>query len=250
MPDAAQSQAIGALAQLGPLRVWSLLVTVFGDLAPDQPIDGPTLTAIMDPIGIKPEAMRVALHRLRADGWITSEKSGRISRHRLSPKAQADSDRARPLIYGPVPADDDLMLILMPDSNGAPDPMHFAPVADRLFAGLRSATPPPQAAVLQMTSPPPDWFATHADTDDLHRAYGALHAVLTQISDSDVIQHAIAPRDQAVLRVMIVHAWRRLAVRHPLLPRVAHRQDWMGHDCRIKVAQLLDAIPRPPLADI
>ena len=249
MPEASHARAIAALGHLGPLRVWSLLVTVFGDLAPDQPMDGPTLTAIMAAIGIKPEATRVALHRLRADGWITSEKFGRISRHRLSPKAQADSDRARPQIYGPVPQDTDVQLILMPDDNSVPDPQHFARVSARLFAGLRSIAPPPQAAILQVNTLP-DWFVTQIETEDLRRAYAALHAVLTHIAQNAEMHRDLGPRDQAVLRVMIVHAWRRLALRHPLLPAVAHSRDWMGHACRIKVTALLDAIPRPPLDHI
>ena len=59
-----------------PPRVWSLLVTVFGDLAQDgSALPGTVLGEIMSRVGIKPEAMRVALHRLRKDGWIESERA-------------------------------------------------------------------------------------------------------------------------------------------------------------------------------
>ena len=48
-------------------RVWSLIVTVFGDLAQrnGDEIAGPVLGEILAPVGVRPEAMRVALHRLR-----------------------------------------------------------------------------------------------------------------------------------------------------------------------------------------
>ena len=95
MPFDPYHDTIARLTALGPLRVWSLLVTVFGDLTQDDALEGPTLSALMSEIGVKPEATRVALHRLRADGWITSEKTGRTSRHRLSAKGRADSDAER-----------------------------------------------------------------------------------------------------------------------------------------------------------
>jgi phenylacetic acid degradation operon negative regulatory protein len=145
-----------------------------------------------------------------------------------------------------VPQDNDLQLILMPDGNSVPDPQNFARVSARLFAGLRSIAPPTQAAILHVNTLP-DWFVTQVETEDLRRAYVALHAVLTQITQSAVMHGDLGPRHQAVLRVMIVHAWRRLALRHPLLPAVAHSRDWMGHACRVKVTALLDAAPRPPL---
>ncbi|MEP1587357.1 MAG: PaaX family transcriptional regulator C-terminal domain-containing protein, partial [Tateyamaria sp.] len=61
---------------------------------------------------------------------------------------------------------------------------------------------------------------------------------------------ALSPLDVAVVRVMIVHAWRRLALRHPDLPRSAHSAKWLGHDCRVLVAQLLGKYPRPALDQV
>ena len=61
--------SIAQLTDLQNLRVWSIIVSLFGDLAQktgDQ-ISGTTLTQIITPMGIKPEAIRVALHRLRKE---------------------------------------------------------------------------------------------------------------------------------------------------------------------------------------
>ncbi len=77
---------IAQLTDLQNLRVWSIIVSLFGDLAqkPGDQISGTTLTQIITPMGIKPEAIRVALHRLRKDGWIESTRSGRASVHFLT----------------------------------------------------------------------------------------------------------------------------------------------------------------------
>ena len=55
------------------------------------PLTGKHLRGFMAPLGIKPEATRVALHRLKKDNWITSQKSGREVTYNLSPKGMAET---------------------------------------------------------------------------------------------------------------------------------------------------------------
>lgn len=245
MPPDAYSQAIQSLSDLGPLRVWSLLVTVFGDLAPDHPVQGPTLSAIMSEIGIKPEATRVALHRLRSDGWITSVKRGRTSLHMLTPKGQTDSDAARDRIYTPHDADA-LTVVLTPAVTDL-DPTVFAQIAPRIHLCHPDAVLPPDVMRLDPTSLP-GWLGQQIETDAMRDAYKSLHAVLTDISQE--FGTGLEPVQTAALRVLIVHAWRRLTLRHPNLPRAAHSSDWRGHDCRALVTHLLARHARPDLAEI
>jgi len=228
------------------MRVWSLLVTVFGDLAPDCPLDGPTLSALMDGIGIKPEATRVALHRLRADGWITSQKKGRISEHRLTPKGRRDSEAARPRIYGrPNTKETPAKVILMREAGNALDPAVFASIGPRLFMCGQDAVAPSDAMTLA-TSDIPKWLGHQIEPTVLLRSYEALFSVLNQI-DSEVTAPS-SPLEIAMLRVMIVHAWRRLVLKHPILPRTAHTPEWREHDCRALITRLLDRFERPALA--
>lgn len=245
MPFDPYHDAITRLTALGPLRVWSLLVTVFGDLAPEDALDGPTLSVIMAEIGIKPEATRVALHRLRADDWIISEKTGRTSRHRLSAKGRADSDAARPRIYAP-PFENPVRFALMP-SGTVPDPEHFARVLPRLYVA-DATIPTPQGALILTADDLPKWLDTAAETEDLRAGYAALHATLNDLKLPDA--EALGSLRVAVLRVLIVHAWRRLSLKHPMLPRALHSEAWRGHACRAQVMDLLQSLPRPALNDI
>ncbi|MEL6887102.1 MAG: PaaX family transcriptional regulator C-terminal domain-containing protein [Pseudomonadota bacterium] len=246
MPSDPYQDAIARLTALGPLRVWSLLVTVFGDLAPDAALDGPTLSAIMAEIGIKPEASRVALHRLRADGWIISEKNGRTSRHRLSPMGRADSDAARPRIYPDSIGVQAVQFALMPNGQ-TPDSAHYAQVLPRLFVASAEAIPP-EGALMLTADQLPDWLETTIETETLRAEYAALNDSLAQMRPPDA--DTLGPLRVAVLRVLIVHAWRRLVLRHPALPRALHSDQWRGHDCAARVRDLLDHLPRPALTDI
>lgn len=249
MPAEAYANAVSRLSALGPLRAWSLLVTVFGDLAPRDALDGPTLSAIMSEIGIKPEATRVALHRLRSDGWIVSQKSGRNSLHRLSDKGQSDSDAARPRIYAAPSDDTPAQFVLIPEGAPAPDATFFAPVAPRLYVSSAYAQVPNDALVLH-TGALPRWFETTSETTELRDGYDALHSALDDIIRALPARNSFSPLQTAVFRVLIVHAWRRLALKHPVLPRAAHSDDWRGHTCSVLVTTLLDRFPRPPLDQI
>ncbi|WP_147109676.1 PaaX family transcriptional regulator C-terminal domain-containing protein [Tateyamaria sp. syn59] len=242
MPTDAYSQALQSLSDLGPLRVWSLLVTVFGDLAPDQPLNGPTLSAIMGEIGIKPEASRVALHRLRSDGWVSSAKQGRNSLHSLTAKGRSDSDAARGRIYGGGQATEAVAILMQ--ANTELDPTRFAQIASRLFLCSSTELLPSDAMRLAPESLPP-WLGSQIETDGMRDAYKSLHAVLTDISEE--LDQDMTPVQTAALRVLIVHAWRRLTLKHPDLPRAAHSPDWRGHDCRALVQTLLERYPRPAL---
>ena len=77
-------------------RVWSLLVTVFGELGqdPDVRLSVLLLGKLMDLAGVKPGAMRVALHRLKKDGWIDSRRCGRNSEYFLTPYGRSQSVEA------------------------------------------------------------------------------------------------------------------------------------------------------------
>ncbi|MEL6465824.1 MAG: PaaX family transcriptional regulator C-terminal domain-containing protein [Pseudomonadota bacterium] len=224
------------------MRVWSLLVTVFGDLAPDRALDGPVLSAIMAEIGIKPEASRVALHRLRSDGWIVSEKQGRTSLHALTAKGRSDSDAARDRIYGTEQTCDAILIV-----TRAPvelDPTRFAQIAPRVFVAPDDVATPEHAMRLSAGALPP-WLGTQIEADTMRDAYKSLYAVLKEITEE--LHASLSPLETAALRVMIVHAWRRLTLKHPSLSGSAHTPEWRGHDCRALVAALLDRYPRPDL---
>lgn len=204
----------------------------------------------MTRIGVKPEATRVALHRLRSDGWILSQKRGRTSQHRLTEKGQEDSLAARPRLYGTgAQSRDDVGLFLMEDGNATLDPAAFAEIAPRIYIHAAD-TLPPQAAMALEPKELPSWLGPQIEPAPLRAGYASLHAVLAGIEEEIGADAALTALDIAVLRVMIVHAWRRLALKHPDLPRAAHSPAWRGHDCRSLVTRLLRRFPRPPLEEI
>ena len=248
MPSDPVSRLVDRYAGLGEQRVWSLLVSVFGDLAQSEgaEIDGPVLSMILGAMKVKPEAARVALHRLRKDGWILSRRTGRIRRHSLSPIARRDSLAASRRIYATpegVPAG--WQVIVLEDQA---QPTGFVRIADRVYLGAAALKPPEMALVLGGADVPA-WLRRALTVEPLKKQYQALNKLLAE-TQSAIEAVDLIPLDRAVLRCLIVHNWRRLILKHVDLPRDLYADDWLEHDCRARVADLLSRIERPDLSEI
>jgi len=254
MPSDVTAPTVAAFAGLGGQRVWSLMISLFGDLAQgkDDAIDGPVLSAIMALLGVRPEANRVALHRLRNDGWLQSHKVGRISQHSLTPQGRAESAAASPRIYAAPPDLSDGWQLVLTEANGAEDRLReagFIAVMPRTFVGHGKAKAPEDCVALPGTTPP-EWLRRAVEPTSLKEDYEALHRALLSIQTTLPKAEALSPLDIAVLRCLIVHNWRRLVLKHPALPGGLIRADWAGYRCHLLVDDLLARYPRPKLSDV
>lgn len=245
------SPAIQALLDLEAPRVWSVLVSIFGDLAhlPGDRIEGPLLTRFTDAMDIKPEAVRVALHRLRNDGWITSEKSGRTAQHGLTEDALRARNEAAASIYArsrDMPQGWQLAAIPQADTalRTALTDRGFVQITPRMFVA-HDGVLAPDGVLLTTGKTAPSWVARDLLSDDLARQLDTLLTALQRVRVS--LDGPRSLSDTALLRCLIVHHWRRLVLRHPFLPPALTGPNWVGHQCRDLVCDLLDALPRPSL---
>lgn len=234
-------------------RVWSVIVSLFGDLAQDKGarISGGALTRIITPMGIKPEAIRVALHRLRKDGWIESARSGRASIHYLTDYGRNQSAAVTPRIYErTASAPDDWHLLIAEDGphQTTLDEVLLLPnyVAVNRSTALGHGRMPRNLDGLMAAEvnkiAVPDWLKTQLYPDALRQSCATLQRDLSQISAPPA---GLSPIAIGTLRTLIVHRWRRVVLRHPDLPPSFHPTDWAGETCRTKVFQLLDQLQRP-----
>ena len=249
MPTDRITSDTAELRRLGGQRVWSLMVSLFGDLLhrDGARMDGPVLSAIMAALNVRPEAVRVALHRLRNDGWIVSEKHGRISRHGLSEGGLRETRAAFPRVYA-TPGDGprDWQLLLLPEA-ATDAPPGFTPLGPRIFVGPAEAPVPPEALALP-GGRAPEWLQREVMPEPLAQDYETLAQVLTALEAR--LPEALPSRDRAVLRCLVVHNWRRLVLRHPPLPDRLLAADHPALRCGAVVSQLLARYPRPTAAEI
>lgn len=240
------------LRTLGGGRVWSLMTSLFGDLAQGDGdrIEGPVLSSIMAALNVKPEAARVALHRLRNDGWITSEKVGRISHHGLTVKGRAESAAASPRIYSqPDEGLESWQLVMLDALDATLKTVGYIQVQPRIFVGPQGADLPTGALVLKGQSTP-DWFIQELTPKALLEDYTKLHTTLRALADALPDPETLSPLNIAVLRCLVVHNWRRLVLKHALPPRGLIDADSPNRKCHVIVADLLARFPRPSLKAI
>ncbi|MEL6236790.1 MAG: PaaX family transcriptional regulator C-terminal domain-containing protein, partial [Pseudomonadota bacterium] len=242
---------IDALLALGDLRVWSVVITVFGDSI--QPRGGivaaTTLAQILGRMRVRPEALRVALHRLVRDGWLDRWQEGRRSFYRLSDSGVARFAPATRRIYadGPALTGPWRLLVAAP---GAPEASAGAPSDDIADGGVllgpglclapSGAAPPPPGwlAVDGTVAGVPGWARSAIAPAPLCAEYARLETALAGLAADLAEGPAPAPLDAIVLRSLVVHRWRRLLLRHADLPAAFFPDGWRGEACRAHVRRL------------
>lgn len=201
---------IAALHAEGRPRVWSLVITVFGDSV--QPRGGSIATVrlqrLLERVGVTSGTLRTALSRLRRDGWVEAERDGRHSRYRLSAEGLARFAPATARIYAP-PSDAPVAeWTLCQGCEAAGFPV--APGL-RLLPG-----PPPEGAALAVTGQLSALAPAARETLLPPEQQAAIAALLSDIAALD--GQSLAPLDAAAARTLLVHRWRRLVLRWPEPP--------------------------------
>lgn len=223
---------IAALHSEGRLRVWSLVITIFGDLVQHRggKISTARLGELMSRVGIEQGTLRTALSRLGRDGWVTSEREGRSSIYRLSEQGVKRFGPATARIYAPARPDPvelwAAVVTLGPNGGSGVQivPADEAPSdADcKIVGSLAQISDAYQSAAL----------------GDAHRA--ALGALASDLSS---VNFDIAdPLDAAAARMLLIHRWRRIVLRHADVPAELMPEDTPLRDPRGAVAQVYAAL--------
>jgi phenylacetic acid degradation operon negative regulatory protein len=202
---------IDALHAEGRLRVWSLVITVFGDSVQHRGgrISTARLQRLLGRVGVEAGAIRTALSRLGRDGWVESERTGRMSEYRLSQQGLMRFTEATGRIYAPPQSAPINEWSLSLDDGG---PLGFAVgglqlrpsksgpsgAAFRIEGRISSLSPDLKASLLTP--------AHRATLDKLFADISALHHL------------DLAPLDACAARTLLIHRWRRIVLKHPELP--------------------------------
>jgi len=202
----ALSAAVAALHAEGRPRVWSLVVTVFGDAADPRGgrMTAARLQALFAELGIENGALRTALSRLAADGWLVRERDGRAATYLLSARGLAETRPAARRIYAaPAPDPADWTLGLGPVPDGA------------VPLGPEGWIAPGKVAAGQVAV-----TGTLAQLDAAGRARacpdavaGALARVRAEALALAAAAPDLPPAAAMAARTLLIHRWRRAVLR-------------------------------------
>ena len=242
-----------AAARSGPgrLKTWSLIVTYFGDsvMPKGGMVSAAELGEVMSAIGIEPGAVRTALSRLAKEGWIARSRTGRASFYRLKPDHARAFEEAARKIYGngqraegtPPPA---WTLVRLDPANdaGAPVSAGLIQVSRGLYLsplGPEALTCPADALVVTGTleSVPP-WLQGIVAPAELGEAMRRLITIFAPVRNRIRDGARLESLDALAIRTLLIHEWRRIALKLPPPAPGLMPEDWPERECRELVGDL------------
>ncbi len=232
------------------LKVWSLIVTLFGDAVVSRGgnVSAKTIQAVLGSMGIGAGAVRTALSRLASDNWIERQKLGRESFYELAKDGYAPFEKASVRIYAPAHAKAAkknhnkggswAMSLAQPGTAGATAPKDGIAVANNCWLSFHADNNKIAAnnnlVITGELNNVPNWLTDALLPEPLRLGYETL---MTRFSSIKNIKQ-LSPIDALVLRCLLIHEWRRLLLRTPLLPIELQTKSWPEHACRQHVHAL------------
>lgn len=225
------------------LRVWSIVVTIFGDAIVPRggEVAVSVLQAITSRLRIEPGALRAALSRLAQEGWVERRRVGRRSFYRLTEDSMREVVTASRRIYAPLYETAGIGCEIAVIANGA-GPPHVA-LADAGFARIDGGTylrardiggPPTEfstdeALVLRTSiETVPAWLRAKLSPPEIAAAYDAVIDAYEPLEASLPNGAVLSPLDAMAARTLLIHDWRRVRLRDSDLPLAFRTEGWPG----------------------
>ena len=261
-----------------PLRAKSLVVTVFGDAI--APHGGAVwlggLIRLLAPFGINERAVRTTVFRLTREHWLRGEQVGRRSHYTLTESGRRRFEAAFRKIYGAEPTGwDGQWCLVIESGDGLAGPRRKA-LRDELawigfgrFAGGVLAHPTIDldavAAILAEHRADPHVLVMRA-TCDIGRERAALAGAIRSAWDLERLERdyrafvqrfrpvlaalgkpspdALDPEQCFLVRTLLIHEYRRVVLRDPVLPAELLPREWPGAAARALCRSLYQVTQR------
>jgi len=236
-----------------PLRGGSLIVTIFGDSI--MPRGGAialgSLIHLAMPFGLNERLVRTATARLAQEGWLESRRAGKLSEYHLSQAGRERFVEATARIYGDAALtwSGRWTLIVLPALRAAERQRLRKELAWHGFGELSGgifAHPEPQRRDLALQLHALN-LPANALIFDANLANGAAPAELVNLGwdleelgrryrqfverferAAAALRRPANPQAGFILRTLLIHEYRRLHLRDPLLPQRLLPADWPG----------------------
>lgn len=231
-----------------PSRTGSIAVTLFGDAI--VPRGGSvwlgTLLAFFETLQIDSGVVRTAMSRLAADGWFERARVGRNSFYRLAGKGRQTFDAAVRHVYNPQPSNwtGRFELLLIGNGNdrdsarealraagfGSPLPGVWiapsgVPVPDEAAGAIRLEVSAEDDSGRRLLS---ESWPLHLTSDAYLRFMKTFEPLRNRLERQEHLSDA----DAFTARILLIHHYRRVVLRDPLLPPSLLPIDWPGMAAR------------------
>ena len=256
MPDRLEKATQALLARFRrqrPVRSGSLLITVLGDsIAPrGGVVTLGSLIRLAAPLGLPERHVRTSVGRLAQDGWLSSNREGRQSEYFLTDHGRKRFAEATARIYREAAQgwDRNWTLLFLPPGDGLKTLkeellwLGFGQIRpgvlahpSRSVADTREqlAELGAKAKVILLSAESEGDEADRAlieagwDLAELARSYRRFVDTFTPVRESLAGRSAPPAETAFVIRTLLIHEYRKIHLRDPLLPHSLLPADWIG----------------------
>lgn len=238
-----------------PMRSGSLLVTLFGDaIAPrGGAVTLGSLIRLAEPFGIPERLVRTSVGRLAKDGWLEFRRAGRQSEYVLTAHGRSRFAEATQRIYAEAPHswDGHWTLIFLPPGPRARREtvreemawLGFGQVSAGVLAHASRSVADTRNQLTELRidgstivmraaseGPAADRALLQAGWDlaELARQYQRFVASFEPVRELLTARSAPLPEMAFVIRTLLIHEYRKIHLRDPLLPHSLLPRDWIG----------------------
>lgn len=245
-----------------PIRASSLIITLFGDAV--EPHGGEvwlgSLIHLLEPLGINERLIRTSVFRLSKEGWLSAEKSGRRSFYRITLGGRKQFDKAFRRVYNvATPNWNGAWFLVVLSRLGKDRSKQVAAVLrwegfgeiapgvlasphcqrDDVMVTLRELGVADECILFETTPQTP--ASIDAIRQLIHQSWeigklAALYRDFVQLFQPlwELIntQNKQTPQDCFLIRLLLIHAYRKILLRDPQLPDELLLVDWEGHAAR------------------
>lgn len=272
-------ERLDAFRQQRRVQAGSLIISAFGDAI--LPRGGRawigSLIRLLAPLGLSERLVRTAVFRLVQEDWMRTESLGRRSDYLLTPSGrQRCEDAARHIYAARAPLWDKAWRLILPVGEfqaeelerlrttlfwqgfglvggncfvhpGADLGAAFEALAAEGLSGLAG-----RLMSLLATKPGGGLWADDTDLvrrawrlDDLGRAYAGFLATWEPVLGEFGRERRPADEDAFLLRLLLIHDYRRLLLRDPELPEALLPPGWSGEKARGLCRELYRCLMAP-----
>jgi phenylacetic acid degradation operon negative regulatory protein len=253
--NTAAAELLARFRRQRPLRGGSLIVTMFGDalLPRGGAVTLGSLIALAEPFGLNERLVRTAAARLAKDGWLEGRRAGKLSEYHLSNDGRARFAEATKRIYSEPdsPWSGRWTVIVLPPMRAAERKelkeeliwRGFGELSTNVFAhpelDSQSLNMPQRSAGLLSKvivfdanladhDAPQRLVSLGWDLEDLGLRYQRFVKRFERVLAA--LQEFRGADDQAcfIVRTLLIHEYRRLHLRDPMLPSRLLRANWPG----------------------
>lgn len=241
-----------------PSRTGSIVITMFGDAI--VPRGGSvwlgTLLEFFGELDVDASVVRTAMSRLTADGWFERSRFGRNSFYRLVQSGRQTFDIATKHIYGPPASDWTGRFELLLIGNGGDRDASREALKNAGFGSplpgvwvAPSGVPVPAEAAgairLEVSAEDDSGRRLLRESWPLDRtadAYQKFMKTFEPLRGWLGRGEQLADADAFTARILLIHHYRRVVLRDPLLPTALLPADWPGGTARALCGEIYRAL--------